>query len=368
MRTFMRWFVVVVLVGHGLIHLLGAAKGFDWAEVEALTQPIEPALGLVWLTAAIVVVSTGVLLAARNRMWWVAGTIGVLISQTAILTSWSDAKTGTLANLLLLATLGYTFVSHGPMSYRAEYRRHVQAALSEAQPRSGVAVTEADLAHLPELVAEHVRRSGAVGQPRVSSLRAKIHGRIRASATSRWMTYTGEQVNTYGPAPSRLFWMDATMVGLPVDVLHVLVGRTATMRVKLCSMLPMANAAGPEMDRAETVTLFNDLCILAPAALTAPGDSPPAARAVGIPLPRTTSSCTSSTTSTPSPTTPTPQRLTRRAKFYGCGGRGSRNDGLGFTRLVQSLVWPTNPPLTSVLAAGALALGARSRRLRSSHP
>ncbi|TFD40628.1 hypothetical protein E3T37_05530 [Cryobacterium sp. TMT2-10] len=267
MRTFMRWIVVVVLVGHGLIHLLGAAKGFGWAEVKALTEPIEPALGLVWLTAAIAVIATGVLLAARNRMWWVAGTAGVLISQTAILTSWSDAKTGTLANLLLLATLGYTFVSHGPTSYRAEYRRRVQAALSEAQPRSGVAVTEADLAHLPELVAEHVRRSGAVGQPRVSSLRANIHGRIRASATSRWMTYTGEQVNTYGPAPSRLFWMDATMFGLPVDVLHVLVGRTATMRVKLCSMLPMANAAGPEMDRAETVTLFNDLCILAPAAL-----------------------------------------------------------------------------------------------------
>ena len=267
MRAFMRWFVVVVLVGHGLIHLLGAAKGFDWAEVEALTQPIEPALGLVWLTAAILVVSTGVLLAARNRRWWVAGTIGVLISQAAILTSWSDAKTGTLANLLLLAALGYTFVSHGPTSYRAEYRRRVQAALSEAQPRSGVALTEADLAHLPGLVAEHVRRSGAVGQPRVSSLRANIHGRIRASATSRWMTYTGEQVNTYGPAPSRLFWMDATMFGLPVDVLHVLIGRTATMRVKLCSMLPISNAAGPEMDRAETVTLFNDFCILAPAAL-----------------------------------------------------------------------------------------------------
>ena len=276
MRTFMRWFVVVVLVGHGLIHLLGAVKGFGWAEVEALTEPIEPALGLFWLLAAVVVVTTGVLLAARNRLWWVAGTIGVLISQTAILTSWSDAQTGTLANLLLLAALAYTFVSHGPTSYRAEYRRQVQAALSEVQPRSGVVVTEADLAHLPGLVAEHVRRSGAVGQPRVSSLRAHIHGRIRANATSRWMTYTGEQVNTYGPAPTRLFWMDATMFGLPVDVLHVLVGRTATMRVKLCSVLPMANAAGPKMDRAETVTLFNDLCILAPAAfIDAPIDWQP---------------------------------------------------------------------------------------------
>jgi len=35
----------------------------------------------------------------------------------------------------------------------------------------------------------------------------------------------------------------------------------------VCSVLPMVDAAGPDMDRAETVTLFNDLCILAPAAL-----------------------------------------------------------------------------------------------------
>jgi hypothetical protein len=54
---------------------------------------------------------------------------------------------------------------------------------------------------------------------------------------------------------------------MPVAVLHVFVGRSATMRVTLCSVFRMVNAAGPEMDRAETVTLFNDLCILAPSAL-----------------------------------------------------------------------------------------------------
>ena len=32
-------------------------------------------------------------------------------------------------------------------------------------------------------------------------------------------------------------------------------------------MLPIVHASGPEMDRAETVTVFNDLCVLAPAAL-----------------------------------------------------------------------------------------------------
>ena len=267
MRTVARWLVVVVVVGHGLIHLLGAFKGLGWAQVPALPDPISPVLGIIWLTAAVAVVATGVLLAVRDRRWWVAGILGVVVSQTVICTSWNDAKTGTAANALLLAALGYTLMSRGPFSYRAEYQRRSAAALRESVQSSDAVVTETDLAHLPDPLAEYIRRSGAIGQPRVRSVHARFHGRIRSSAKARWMTYTGEQVNTFGTSPSRLFLMDATMFGLPVDVLHVLTGPSATMRVKLCSVLPMVNAAGPEMDRAETVTLFNDLCILAPAAL-----------------------------------------------------------------------------------------------------
>jgi hypothetical protein len=126
---------------------------------------------------------------------------------------------------------------------------------------------ERDQAQLPETVAAYVRRSGAVGKPHVIGFRARIHGRIRASADSPWMRFTGEQVNTYGLAPSRLFFMDATLHGLPVDVLHTDLGTSATMRVKLASLVPMVNASGPQMDQAETVTLFNDLCLMAPAAL-----------------------------------------------------------------------------------------------------
>src|SRR6185436_1132726 len=136
-----------------------------------------------------------------------------------------------------------------------------------AEPVYTGVVTEADLMALPGPVAAYVRQSGAVGRSRVTNFRAGIHGRIRGGPGKPWMTFTGAQVNTYGSEPSRLFFMDATMFGLPVDVLHVFVGRSATMRVKACSLISMVNAAGPEMDKAETVTMFNDLCVLAPAAL-----------------------------------------------------------------------------------------------------
>lgn len=265
MRGVVRWFVVVITVIHGLIHLLGVAKGFGWAEVTELEGSISTAGGAVWLLAAVLVVAAGVLLAARTRWWWAVGAAAVVASQIVIVTAWSDAWAGTLANVILLAAVAHGFAAHGPGGARAEYRRLVRSTLADPPP--GELITDDDLDGLPGPVARYVRRSGAVGQPRVVSFRAEIHGRIRAAADAPWMTFVGQQVNTYGRHPARLFLIDATMSGLPVDVLHSFVGPTARMRVKLCSLITMADVTGPEMNRGETVTLFNDLCLFAPAAL-----------------------------------------------------------------------------------------------------
>ena len=269
MRTKFRWIVVVVVVVHGLIHLLGAVKGFGWADIAPLKMPIHAGMGVVWLAAAVLLILAGVLLALGGRFWPVVGAVAVVISQVAIVSSWGDAEVGTAANVLLLAAVVYGVASKGPRSYRAQYRRAVVTALagSVAGVGVGVGVGVADLAHLPDAVAAYLRQSGTVGRPRVVNFSARIHGRIRASANTSWMPFTGEQVNTYGPSPSRLFLMDASKSGLPVDVLHMFVGRSATMRVRVCSLIPIVNAAGPQMDRGETVTMFNDLCVLAPAAL-----------------------------------------------------------------------------------------------------
>jgi hypothetical protein len=42
------------------------------------------------------------------------------------------------------------------------------------------------------------------------------------------------------------------------------------MRVTIAGAFPIENASGDEMDRAETVTLFNDMCLLAPGTLIDP--------------------------------------------------------------------------------------------------
>jgi hypothetical protein len=151
--------------------------------------------------------------------------------------------------------------------FRAEYDRDVARHL--VRPIDAPLLAESDLAPLPPIVQRYIRLNGAVGQPRVRNFRARFHGQIRSGPKARWMPFTGEQHNFYSRSsgPSRFFLMDASMLGLPFRVYHRYLDAHATMRVKAASLLTMVDAKGPEMDAAETVTVFNDLCVFAPGAL-----------------------------------------------------------------------------------------------------
>jgi hypothetical protein len=57
------------------------------------------------------------------------------------------------------------------------------------------------------------------------------------------------------------------MLMIPVLGYHRYVGPFATMTIKAAALVPVVDARGNEMDQSETVTLLNDMCIMAPAAL-----------------------------------------------------------------------------------------------------
>lgn len=262
----MRWGIAGVLALHGLIHLLGFVKAFDLAKLDALKRPISRPMGIAWLLAAALIIATALLPATS---WsWVLATAALIVSQLVISRSWSDARFGTLANVVLLLVAVHAAFATGPFGLRAEYRRAVE---DEARrPREPGVVTEADLAKLPEPVQRYLRVAGVVGKPRVSRFTATWTGRMRGGPDDPWMDFTAEQHNFYGENPSRLFFMNATMKGLPVDVFHRFVGDAATFRVRVLSLFQVTDAQGPEMTRSETVTLLNDLCLLAPARLIDP--------------------------------------------------------------------------------------------------
>ena len=264
----MKWLAALLILTHGLIHFMGVAKAFGLAEMPQLTEAISPRAGAGWLLAGVAFIVASVLLVAAPRIWWVSGLVAVALSQAVIFSAWSDARFGTLVNLLVLLLALYGLASQGPWSLRAEYDAAVRERLSEVAPPASV-LTEDDLASLPEPVRRYVRRAGAVGRVRPTHFRARWTGRIRGTPDEPWMSFTAEQYN-FVDDPARFFMMDARRSGLPVDVLHVFRDGAASMRVRLLSLIPMVRSSGPDLTRAETVTLLNDLSILAPGALTDP--------------------------------------------------------------------------------------------------
>ena len=255
--------VAALFVLHGLIHVVGFAVAFGYADLPQLGEAISQPMGVLWAVAALCCLAAAALLFLAPRWWWVIGAVAVVISQAVIVTAWPAAMIGTVANAVLLVAVLHGAASRGPWSLCTEYQHRLEHAWPFTDQRL---VTEADLDPLPIPVQRYLRRADVVGRPRVTDLRATWTGRIRSGPDGAWMAFTADQLNILD-TPRRFFWMDARMKGLPVDVLHVIDETGASMRVRLLSVRTLVDAAGAELTRAETVTFFNDLCLYAPGAL-----------------------------------------------------------------------------------------------------
>lgn len=97
---------IVVVVGHGLIHLMGVIEAYG-GDLPQLTDRIGRFLGALWLIAAVLVLTSAGLFAMRNRWWRPITAAAAATSQVVILTSWADAKAGTIVNVLMLITACY---------------------------------------------------------------------------------------------------------------------------------------------------------------------------------------------------------------------------------------------------------------------
>ena len=148
----------ILLLLHGSIHLLGAAKAFGWADLSKLTQSVSQVQGVLWLASALLFTVTATALFVWPRGWWLIGAGAIAVSMLAIVPSWADAKVGASVNGIVALGLVLGCMSQGPSSLRAEYEADVQRYVSNATALSPV--TEADLAHLPPPVQRYLRVDG----------------------------------------------------------------------------------------------------------------------------------------------------------------------------------------------------------------
>ena len=148
-------------------------------------------------------------------------------------------------------------------------RRHAAAAAAEfaRQPLAAARLlTEADLAPLPAPVIRYIRASGAVGRPRPQNVQVVFDARMYRRPGGPPMVSRSVQYNFFAH-PARLFVMRARMFGLPIRALHVYRDHAATFRVRAADLVNIIDQSGPEISGAETVTVLNDWCVMAPGAL-----------------------------------------------------------------------------------------------------
>lgn len=142
----------------------------------------------------------------------------------------------------------------------------VATAATRQPAASPAVVTEADLAPLPAPVARWLRHIGVVGRPRIHNFVVDMHAQLNRGPDQPWMETPVLQVSFTGD-PTRLFLLRTRMKGLPVTGLHAYTHDGARMQIRVAGVVDMVDESGDVFTRAETVTMLNDLCIMAPVAL-----------------------------------------------------------------------------------------------------
>lgn len=259
----MRILFLIIVFLHGLVHLLGFTKAFDLLEVKELTAHISKPIGIAWLTVTGFFLLYGILYFAAGKYAWLVGLVAVIISQILIIFVWKDARFGTIPNLIILSV---ALVGLGSYLMHNEFTKRVKKDFMENNVLSTEILSENDMAHLPPIVQKYLYYTKSVGQQKIKNFRAEFIGGMRSEPEEEYMKLQSVQYNFY-LKPSRYFYMTASKMNLPATGLHLYQNETATFEVRLLNWFKIVDAIGDKMNQAETVTLLNDMCFIAPATL-----------------------------------------------------------------------------------------------------
>ena len=257
----MRVAFVLLLILHAVVHIFWFAHAYGWVNLEYFNKVIPPMVGFSWLLAALFFFASAVQLVKGRLNWFHPALIGVLISQMWIFSAWADTQLGSFVNLIILAGV---FIGYSKARFEGHFKEDVQAVFENLRLSKNL-LQEKDLERLPDLVRQYIRRSGAVGRPKVENFYLEFDGEMRSHGGA-WFGFHSRQYN-FIPRPKRLFFMKARVKGVSTYGYHSYQPPSAKMTVKALSIYPVVKIDQPEMLPTETVTFLNDLCLFAPGAL-----------------------------------------------------------------------------------------------------
>ncbi len=259
----MRYFPAFIILIHGCIHCMGFAKAFGYGNIATITKIISKTSGTFWMLTALLFALAAILLVLKKHSWCYIALFAALISQVLIIMVWKDAKYGTVANLLIVVT---ALIGLATQQFEHRYAKDVKAYIKNCGQFTPSILTEQDILQLPDPVKKYLHYTHSIGQPKIKNFKVEFTGGIRKKSQQNYMPFKSEQHN-FTDAATRLFFMNAAMIHLPVAGYHCYKSGAAYMDIRLFSLFRVQHQQGNKMDIAETVTFFNDMCCMAPATL-----------------------------------------------------------------------------------------------------
>ncbi|NLC06470.1 MAG: hypothetical protein GX755_00645 [Syntrophomonadaceae bacterium] len=154
---------------HGLIHLMGFIKAFELAKINQLTMSISKPMGILWLAAASLFLTIALLSLLQKDWWWIPALLAVILSQILIIMYWSDAKYGTIPNLIILLalTIGFAF-----WNFNTQVNQEIRETLAQIRLEETI-ITEEMIKNLPNPVQRWLINSGVIGKEQIQTVYLK---------------------------------------------------------------------------------------------------------------------------------------------------------------------------------------------------
>jgi hypothetical protein len=258
-------FSLIILI-HGLIHLSGFFKAFDVGNITQLSTHISKPVGVIWFVVGILFLITVLVYFMNYSSWPFLAIMAVVVSQVLIITVWSDAKFGTIANLIIL--IG-ALPALGSVLFNNMITADQEHLLEQVSQPADRILYEEDFQHLPEIVQAWLLNSGVAGKPEISFVRLKQTGKMKTGPGGNWMDFTAVQYFDV-KNPSFVWKADVRMMPL-----ITLTGRDklqdgqGEMLIKLLSLVNVVNEKHNDQINTGTLIRFlGEICWFPSAALS----------------------------------------------------------------------------------------------------
>ncbi len=268
----MRIAVAVLLLVHGLLHLLGFLKPWKLAALPQLSgRAIVPLsessfriAGIAWLITAVVLVIAAVLRLVDREWWWIVAAPAIVISQSLIVLQWRDAWAGTLANVLLALVVAVGAATQWFHEANLEHARRLFAGTPAGEPRI---LRVEDIATLPPPVRRWLDVSGAIGRPRARTVRLLQRGGMRTAPGQPYLPVVAKQYFRIDQ-PGFVWTVDVTMMRVvPVVGRDTYVDGHGRMFIKAGGLVAVADGTGPTFDQGTALRFLGEIIWFPSAAL-----------------------------------------------------------------------------------------------------